>query len=130
MIQGLPASITGTVDPGDTLHHVTTTVTARPLDVAGGSAHTITVTTTGAGGTFAKLAAPANYQLTFTTPGYQTSTLLDTVGGGDKRIEAAITLGAAQGGSPGSWSAGTPPPPHPWAAPRSARPSTARRSAC
>ena len=102
VVHGLPASITGTVDPGDTLHHVTTTVTARPLDVAGGNAHTITVTTTGAGSyTFAKLAAPANYQLTFTTPGYQTSTLLDTVGGGDKRIEAAITLGAAQGGISG-----------------------------
>jgi hypothetical protein len=102
VIQGLPASITGTVDPGDTLHHVTTTVTARPLDVAGGSAHSLTVTTTGAGKyEFPKLAAPASYELTFTTPGYQTSTLLDTVNGGDKRIEASVTLGAAQGGISG-----------------------------
>lgn len=102
VIQGLPASITGTVDPGDTLHHVITTVTARPLNVAGGSAHSITVTTTGAGKyTFPKLAAPANYELTFTTPGYQTSTLLDTVNGGDKRIESSVTLGAAQGGISG-----------------------------
>jgi hypothetical protein len=102
VIQGLPANITGTVDPGDTLHHVITTVTARPLDVAGGNAHSITVTTTGTGTySFARLAAPASYQLTFTTPGYQTSTLLDTVSGGDKRIEAAVTLGAAQGGISG-----------------------------
>lgn len=113
VIQGLPASITGSVDPGDTLHQVTSTVTARPLNVAGGSAHSITVTTHGGKYTFPKLAAPASYQLTFTTPGYQTSTLLDTVNGGDKRIEASVTLGAAQGGISGlvvGGDSGTSPP--------------------
>jgi hypothetical protein len=98
VIRGLPASISGTVDPGDTLTAVHTVVTARPLDVAGGNARSHTVTTTGGGKyTITGLAAPANYQLTFTTAGYQTATLVDTVNGGDKRLEAAVTLGAAQG---------------------------------
>lgn len=98
VVQGMPASISGKVDPGDTLHTVQTTVTARPLNVAGGNAMSHTVTTS-AGGKyqFTGLAAPANYQLTFITPGYQTSTLIDSVNGGDKRLEASVTLGAAQG---------------------------------
>ncbi|HEY2297559.1 MAG TPA: carboxypeptidase regulatory-like domain-containing protein [Jatrophihabitans sp.] len=108
VIRGLPASISGTVDPGDTLHKVQTAVTARPLDVAGGSARSRTVTTDAAGKyTITGLAAPASYQLTFTTPGYQTSTLLDTVNGGDQRIEATVTLGAAQGAISGVVVAGT-----------------------
>jgi hypothetical protein len=108
VIRGLPASISGTVDPGDTLHKVQTAVTARPLDVAGGSARSRTVTTDANGKyTFTGLAAPASYQLTFTTPGYQTSTLLDTVNGGDKRLEATVTLGAAQGAISGIVVAGT-----------------------
>jgi hypothetical protein len=102
VIQGLPSSISGAVDPGDTTHPVHTTVTARPLDVAGGSAHTLTVVTAAGGKySFANLASPASYQLTFTTPGYQTSTLTDTVNGGDKRIESTVSLGAAQGGISG-----------------------------
>ena len=108
VIRGLPASISGTVDPGDTLHHVQTTVTARPLDVAGGNARSRTVTTDANGKySLSGLAAPASYQLTFTTPGYQTSTLLDTVNGGDKRLEATVTLGAAQGAISGVVVSGT-----------------------
>ena len=108
VVRGLPASISGAVDPGDTLHKVQTTVTARPLNVAGGSARSRTVTTDANGKyTITGLAAPADYQLTFTTPGYQTSTLLDSVNGGDKRLEATVTLGAAQGAISGVVVAGT-----------------------
>lgn len=108
VISGLPASISGTVDPGDTVHHVQTTVTARPLNVIGGNARSKTTTTDAKGNySFASLAAPASYQLTFTTPGYQNSTLLDTVSGGDKRFEATVTLGAAQGSISGVVVSGT-----------------------
>jgi hypothetical protein len=110
VIRGKPASISGSVDPGDTFSSVQTTVTARPLNVAGGNAMSRTVTTGGGGKyTISNLAAPASYQLTFVTPGYQTSTLVDTVNGGDQRLEAAVTLGAAQGSISGIVRSGSTP---------------------
>jgi hypothetical protein len=110
VIAGLPASISGKVDPGDTVQSVRTQVTARPLDVVGGSARSLTVTT-GADNsyTISGLAAPASYQLTFTTANYQTSTLVDAVNGGDKRLEPTVTLGASQGGISGVVVNGTSP---------------------
>ena len=98
VIAGLPASISGRIDPGDALKPVTTTVTARPLSGPNNGTPTA-VTTTAADGsyTLANLPAPGSYELTFVTPGYQTSTLTDTVTGGDKRLEPTITLGAAPG---------------------------------
>jgi Carboxypeptidase regulatory-like domain len=113
VIAGLPASISGAIDPGDTLQAVHTTVTARPLNVAAGGR--VKSAVTGAGGSYriTGLAAPASYQLTFTTPGYQASTLVDTVNGGDTRLEATVTLGASEGGITGivvSGNAPTDPP--------------------
>ncbi len=98
VITGRPASISGTVSPGDTLQRVTTTVVARPL--LGASADLVAATAkTAADGSYhlTGLAAPGSYQLTFTTPGYQASTLVDQVGGGDQRLEPTITLGASPG---------------------------------
>jgi hypothetical protein len=102
VITGLPASISGAVDPGDTVKSIRTVVTARPLNTVGGSATSKSVTT-GAGGkyTIPGLKAPASYQLTFTTDGYQASSLIDTVNGGDSRLEPTVTLGAAEGGISG-----------------------------
>lgn len=109
VVTGKPASISGAVDPGDTVHAVTTRVTARPLDVTTGAAGRPTSVDTGANGhyTITGLAAPASYQITFTTPGYQASTIVDTVTGGDARLEPTVTLGAGQGSISGRVVSGT-----------------------
>jgi hypothetical protein len=98
VIKGEPASISGTVNPGDTLTPVRTTVVARPLLGAATSTAAATATTSAAGAyTLPNLPAPASYQISFTTPGYQTTTIVDTVNGGDSRLEPTVTIGASQG---------------------------------
>lgn len=97
-VVGLPASISGRVNAGDTLTKVTTTVTARPLVGRQTGQAVATTKTTGSGTyTLPKLAAPSTYELTFTTKGYQSSTLVDGVAGGDQRLEPTVLLGASTG---------------------------------
>jgi hypothetical protein len=98
VIIGLPASISGAVNPGDTLDPVRTTVTARPL-LGPNAGKALATTSTAADGSYqlSGLPAPGTYELTFTTAGYQPSTLVDTVNGGDKRLEPTVTLGATNG---------------------------------
>lgn len=110
IITGRPASISGKVDPGDSLTPVRTTVTARPLLGAAVPAHAAT-TTTAADGSYhlTGLPAPGSYELTFTTAGYRTSTLSDTVNGGDARLEPTITLGASNGSIAGTVTDGSKP---------------------
>jgi hypothetical protein len=97
-IIGNPATMTGKVDPGDALKRVITTVTARPL-LGRHTGQAIATTTTRADGTYRviRLPAPGSYELTFTTPGYQESTLVDEVVGGDNRLEPSVILGAGTG---------------------------------
>jgi len=98
VITGLPASISGKIDPGDTLTPVTTTVVARPLlSTAGTQGKSIKTTTRTGSYSLSGLAAPGSYELTFTTDGYRTATLVDTVSGGDKRLEPTVALGAGVG---------------------------------
>jgi hypothetical protein len=110
VIDGLPATISGKVDPGDALSPVTTTVTARPI-TGPDNGLPAAVTTTAADGSYTlqHLPAPGSYELTFVTQGYQTSTLTDTVTGGDQRLEPTITLGAAPGAIGGIVSDGSTP---------------------
>ena len=98
VISGFPASISGTVDPGDTLKPVVTTVVARPL-MSVGDAQPVATTKTSSTGryTLSKLPAPASYELTFTAPGYRTTTLVDTINGGDQRLEPTVLLGTGTG---------------------------------
>ena len=97
-IAGRPASISGKVDPGDTLTPVKTTVTARPL-LGPKIGIPIASATTNSAGTYVlrNLPAPNSYQLTYTTAGYQESTLVDSVDGGDQRLEPVVILGASTG---------------------------------
>lgn len=110
VITGLPASISGSVNPGDTLVPVSTTVTARPL-LGANAGRAIATAATAADGSYrlADLPAPGTYELTFTTAGYQPSTLIDTVNGGDKRLEPTVTLGAVSGQIGGTVTDGTTP---------------------
>ena len=109
-IVGFPASISGKIDPGDTLTPVTTTVTARPL-LGPHIGQAIATTTTKADGSYRlrRLPAPGTYELTFTTAGYQASTLVDDVVGGDNRLEPTVILGAAVGQISGVITDGTTP---------------------
>lgn len=97
LIKGKPATISGGVDPGDTLTPVTTTVTARPLQ--GGAGLPTRTATTDATNTYhlRDLPAPATYELTFTAKGYASTVIVETVSGGDNRLEPVVTLSAGQG---------------------------------
>ncbi|GAB2460689.1 carboxypeptidase regulatory-like domain-containing protein [Jatrophihabitans fulvus] len=98
VMTGHKATISGLVDDGSSSVPPRTKVTARPL--LGASTGTVAASaTTNAAGAYklVGLAAPASYELTFQTPGYQPSTLTETVSGGDRRIEPTVLLGANQG---------------------------------
>lgn len=109
-ITGNPASISGTVDPGDTLTPVHTTVVARSLEGSGGTTPVAT-TTTSAGGTYTlpKLPAPGKYELTFTATGYEPTTIVDSVAGGQKRLEPTVQLAVGVGEISGTVTDGTAP---------------------
>ncbi len=109
-ITGNPASISGTVDPGDTLTPVHTTVVARSLDGAGGT-KPVATTTTSAGGTYKlpNLPAPGKYELTFTASGYEPTTIVDTVAGGQQRLEPTVQLAVGVGEISGTVTDGTAP---------------------
>jgi hypothetical protein len=129
-ITGKPASISGQVDPGDTLTPVTTTVSVRALESAssangavgatgntGGTAAPtsdspiIATVTTDASGHYEipNLPAPNTYELGFVTPGYQPTTIVDKVGGGQQRSEPIVRLRAATGSISGTVTDGTNP---------------------
>ena len=97
-VVGLPATISGRIDPGETLNKVTTRVTARALSGAH-VGHAFATAVTNAAGSYrlARLPAPGSYELTFTTAGYQASTLVVSVDGGDARLESTVSLAAGGG---------------------------------
>ena len=98
-LNGAPATISGTVDPGSTITPVSTTVKVYSLTPTGTTKQVASVKTAGSTNKYviSGLQAPERYELTFTTKGYQTSSLVDTVQAGDKRIEPAQDLNAATG---------------------------------
>ncbi len=97
VIEGEPASISGTIDPGASLQPVSTTVVARPSGGNGDTEPVARTTVTGTRYTLPNLPAPATYELSFTTPGYQTTKVLTTVGGGDQREQPTVVLDAGVG---------------------------------
>jgi hypothetical protein len=99
IIHGLPASIRGGVDPGSTLTPVDTTVTAQLMIGNTPQGKQYVVHTDAATNRYAlpDLPAPASYSLTFTAEGYQSSSIVETVGGGDVRYEPPVALTAGQG---------------------------------
>jgi hypothetical protein len=111
VITGLPATITGKVDPGDTTDKVVTTVSARLLKQGPGQKVTIPPVKTKADGSYTipNLPAPGNYELTFTTPGYQVSSVQTTVTGGAKRYQSTVVLAAGNAQISGTVTDGTDP---------------------
>jgi len=96
-ITGKPASIQGTIDPGDTLAPVTATVQATSL--IGKVTRPIASTITMAGGKYrlTNLPAPGTYELSFTAPNYQATTVVTTVAGGQDRFQSTVRLSVGNG---------------------------------
>ena len=96
VIAGLPASIQGSIDPGDTFGQVTATVQVTSL--VGNVTKPIATTHTAAGRyRLANLPAPGTYQLSFTAPGYQPTTVVTNVGGGQQRYQPTVLLSVGNG---------------------------------
>lgn len=110
VITGLPATLSGSIDPGDTLEQVTSTVTVRPL-TGPKTGKVVATAKTAANGTYQipKLPAPGQYQISFTTTGYQASTVSATVTGGATRIVPSVLLSAGSGSISGTVTDGTSP---------------------
>lgn len=98
VINGQPASITGSVDRGDTLQPVVTTITARATQGAAAGQDVATTTTDGNNAyTLPNLPAPAVYELSFAADGYQPSVVQTKVDGGSQRIQPTVLLTAGPG---------------------------------
>ena len=97
-VTGLPASIAGSVDPGDSVTPVPTQVVARLLSNDGELVSAARATTNAAGGYQLKgLEAPGSYQISFEAPGYQTTTIVQKVSGGESRLQPSVVLSAGVG---------------------------------
>ncbi|MGS0688897.1 carboxypeptidase regulatory-like domain-containing protein [Nakamurella sp. GG22] len=98
VITGKPASITGSVDLGDTLQPVETTVTARATQGAAAGKDIATTVTDGANAyTLEELPAPGVYELSFAAEGYLPTIVQTTVDGGSRRIQPTVLLSASPG---------------------------------
>jgi hypothetical protein len=106
-IAGLPGSISGQVDTGET-PQVSVTVTVLPGQ---GSTTPIATVSTDATGkyTVPNLPAPGSYDLSFQAPGYQVASDTEEVAGGESRIAATIALTAGAGTLSGTVTDGTNP---------------------
>jgi hypothetical protein len=109
-IEGLPGSLSGKVDPGFATTPVPVSVAVRPLvgDVPGSP---LGGTETNAVNQFlvSNLATPATYELTFTAPGYQATTVTQKLRGGEQLITNTVRLSANPGSISGVVTDGTNP---------------------
>ncbi|WGX98471.1 carboxypeptidase-like regulatory domain-containing protein [Nocardioides sp. L-11A] len=98
VIGGQVGSISGKVDPGDSLVPVATTVSARLLSSAADAPPAATTTTDGAGGyVLTGLQAPGTYELSFVAEGYRPTTVTQKLAGGENRIQPTVLLSAGGG---------------------------------
>jgi hypothetical protein len=97
VITGLPASIQGSIDAGDTLTPVTATVRATSLIGKVTKPVASTITLTGGRYQLTNLPAPGTYELSFTAPNYQATTVVTTVAGGQKRFQSTVRLSVGNG---------------------------------
>ncbi len=97
VIEGRPGSISGTIDPGDAVEPVTTTVVARMLGAAGQTRPVARTTSTGTKYTLRDLPTPATYELSFTADGYLATKIVTKVGGGEARLQPSVVLSAGLG---------------------------------
>jgi len=109
-VRGLPATISGTIEPGDSLDPPPTEVVARMVDasadgttVVSATAPAARATSDGSGAyTLTGLPAPGTYELSFSAPGYRVTKVLTTVTGGETRLQPGVTPGAGTGSISGT----------------------------
>ncbi|MGH9136342.1 MAG: carboxypeptidase regulatory-like domain-containing protein [Acidimicrobiales bacterium] len=97
-VTGLPGSLSGVVDTGVEPGVVTASVVVRPL-VGGVPGQPVAERSTGALGGFAVvgLATPLTYEVTATAPGYEPTTVVEQLDGGEQRLAANLRLSAGPG---------------------------------
>lgn len=107
-IAGLPGSLAGVVDTGGDVGAVPVAVVLRPV-VGGVPGDPIATTSAGVDNAFAAVAlpTPALYEVTVSAPGYQPSTLVERLGGGEARLTTTIRLSAGEGSISGLVTDGT-----------------------
>ncbi len=103
VIRGLPASISGLVDPGNAPVAPSTVVTARGLGATAAAGKPVRTTTDADGRyTLRGLPAPGTYELSFAATGYEVTTVVTSVGGGEDRLQPSVVPSAGGGRISGS----------------------------
>jgi hypothetical protein len=98
VISGRPGSISGVVDPGDTVSSVPTRVSARLLSSSGDAPVAARTTTDSEGGyTLTGLDAPGTYEISFLAPGYRATSVVQRLAGGEDRIQPKVLLSSGEG---------------------------------
>jgi 5-hydroxyisourate hydrolase-like protein (transthyretin family) len=107
-VTGMPGSITGLVNTGQT-PQVPVTVTVLPEQ--GTTSGPIGTVTTDANGHYVvpNLATPGSYDLSFSAAGYQAGSDVEVLDGGDQRTANTVTLSAGNGDIDGLVTDGTNP---------------------
>jgi hypothetical protein len=97
-VSGLPGSLAGVVDTGAPLGEVPVSVAVRPV-VGGVPGDVVATVPTDSQNAFAAagLPTPGLYELTFSAPGYQPTTAVERLGGGENRLTTSIRLSAGDG---------------------------------
>jgi hypothetical protein len=101
VLQGRPASISGSVDDGNDADDVTTTIVARLLQGRVPEPARRTTTADGAW-TLDGLTAPGTYEISFTAPGYATTVITERVSAGAPRYRPTVRLSASAGSISGT----------------------------
>lgn len=102
-VVGQPATISGIVDPGESLPRPSTQITARSLTGDPATTPVVTVTSQPDGSySLPGLAAPGTYELGFVTDHYTPSTVTESVGAGQQRTEPTVRLSAGLGAITGT----------------------------
>ena len=97
-VTGLPGSLAGVVDTGAPLGTVPVSVDVRPV-VGGVPGDVVATVGTDDQNAFAAagLPTPGLYELTFSAAGYQPTTAVERLGGGENRLTTSIRLSAGDG---------------------------------
>ncbi len=96
-LQGLPGSLRGRVDAGEDTAAAPTEVSIRLLSNVGVPGAPVTRTTVDGAYRFDGLVTPGTYQVTFTTPGYAATSIVEELEGGEDLLRPEVLLGADAG---------------------------------
>lgn len=98
-IDGQAGVITGTVNAGETANAVPVSISVKPAQGTGPPLSASTATAAGGTGTFTvpDVPTPGTYELSFTAPGYQPTTVTEQLLGGQTLVTNTVRLSAGSG---------------------------------